>query len=190
MIVMTTSIDFTDSEAAALSQQPAKVVQVRCLDNAQGFVKARLSGAINAEISWNKGMACEGSIRPNGGLRLKFTQPGSSAHHLALLFGISGVRAGQDGKVLATNVTIMREGSGEFYSTQGDKCVVDNLYQKLIPGSPTRKRSYAVEAHGFCNQPAPALNGKGSVLVTRFDFVGRLDVGDEDESAPTVVAGT
>lgn len=135
-------------------------------------------------------MACEGSIRPNGGLRLKFTQPGSSVHRLALLFGISGIHAGQDGKVLATNVTIIREGNGEFYSTQGDKCVVDNLHQNLIPGSPTRKRSYAVEAHGFCNQPARALNGNGAVLMTRFDFVGRIDVTEEDDSSATVVAGT
>jgi hypothetical protein len=190
MVAMITIIYSTDSKSAALTDGSATAVQVRCLGSAQGYLNARLSGAINAEINWSKGVACEGSIRPNGGLRLKFSQPGISAHRLALLFGISGIHAGQDGKVLATNVTIMREGNGQFFSTQGDKCVVDNLHQRLMPGSPTRKRTYAVEAHGFCNQPARALNGDGAVLVTRFDFVGRVDVTEEDDPGSTVVAGT
>ena len=133
-------------------------------------------------------MNCAGSVRPSGGLRLRFAQATKTTHPLVLLFGIGGIHAGANGKVLAVNVTIIREGRGEFYSTQGDKCIVDNLTQSLLPGAPTQKRSYRVEAHGFCNQPAPALNGAGSVLITRFDLAGRVDlVADDADSSATAM---
>jgi hypothetical protein len=120
---------------------------------------------------------------------LRFSQPSSSKHPLALLFGISGIGAGKSGKVLAANVTIMREGRGEFYSTQADKCTIDELEQSVMPGRPTRKVSYRVEAHGFCNAPARALSGEGFVLVTRFDFAGRVDV-ESSEDDSSVMAAT
>jgi hypothetical protein len=140
-----------------------------------------LTGAIQAELDWrNSNMNCAGSVRPSGGLRLRFAQASGTTHPLVLLFGIGGVHAGENGKVLAVNVTIMREGRGEFYSTQGDKCVVDDLTQSLLPGAPTQKRSYRVEAHGFCNQPARALNRDSLVLITRFDLAGRVDLVTDD----------
>jgi len=172
-----------DGEQRPTSKQP-----VQCLSTGDGYLRARLSGAINSEIDWHNKMNCEGSVRPGGGLRLRFSEPANNLQHpLVLLFGIKGIDEGKAGNVLAVNITIMREGRGEFYSTQGDKCIVDSLTQTILPGMPTRKRSYRVEARGFCNQPAPALNGKGSVLVTRFDFVGRVDVTADDNVAATIV---
>jgi hypothetical protein len=38
--------------------------------------------------------------------------------------------------------------------------------------------SFRIRARGFCVAPARALDGDGSVLVTRFDFVGRVTSGD------------
>jgi len=157
-------------------------LQVQCLSTGNGYLRARLTGSIQAELDWrNDKMNCAGSVRPGGGLRLRFGQRVSANKHpLALLFGISDIGAGKNGKVLAANITIMREGRGEFYSTQGDRCTIDELTQSLLPGRPTRNRSYRVEARGFCNQPAHALAGDGAVLVTRFDFAGRVDVDSAD----------
>jgi hypothetical protein len=170
----------------------SKPAQIKCLSTGEGLFKARLSGVINAELDWhNDTMNCAGSVRPNGGLRLRFSQsPLKSSHPLVLIFGINGVRVGENGKQLAASVTIMREGKGEFYGTQGDKCLVDVLKQSIVPGLPTKRRSYRVEAHGFCNQPARALNGDGVVLITRFDFVGRIDLLSDDDTATNVSASS
>jgi len=179
---------------AAVSSKPTKQdgssfstknkVQVQCLSTQDGYLRARLTGSIQAELDWrNSQLSCAGSVRPGGGLRLRFSQlPQTNKHPLALLFGISGIVEGANGKVLSANVTIMREGKAEFYSTQADKCTIDDLKQTLLPGSPTRKRSYRVEARGFCNQPSRALSGDGFVLVTRFDFAGRIDVDAPDDN--------
>ncbi|HEX2586158.1 MAG TPA: hypothetical protein VHL14_13595 [Steroidobacteraceae bacterium] len=164
-------------------------VQVQCLSTRDGYLRARLTGSIQAELDWrNQSMNCAGSVRPTGGLRLRFSQPSTSKHPLVLLFGISEIGAGKSGKVLSANVTIMREGKAEFYSTQGDKCTIDELKQTVLPGRPTRKVSYRVEARGFCNQPARALSGDGFVLITRFDFAGRVDVESSEENVSSVVA--
>lgn len=177
------------------TQQPNKV-QVRCLPDGNGYLRAKLNGAIAAELKWtNTQMECAGSVRPNGaGVRIRFKQvtpAGTPA--LVLLFGIGQLREGEAAKALPVNVTVMREGSGEFFSTQGDnKCTVDEVHQQLLSSAPFRKRSYRVEARGFCTAPARAVNGDGSVLITRFDFAGFAEFESEeaDNDAPTVNAFT
>lgn len=100
-----------------------------------------------------------------------------------LVFGISGLREGATATLLPVNVTVIREGSGEFYSTQGDdKCTLDRVTQKPLIGIPDRSRVYRIEARGFCTEPARALNGKGSILISRFDFAGRVDFDDTDST--------
>ena len=44
-------------------------------------------------------------------------------------------------------------------------------------------QSYRVSARGFCVAPARALDGDGSVLLTRFDFAGLVTF-REDEGPP------
>lgn len=132
-------------------------------------------------------MSCAGSVRPNdGGIRMRFA--GLSTHGepaLVLLFGITGLKEGESGKALPVNLTIMREGAGEFYGTQGDgRCTIDTISQEPLKGIPLRQRAYRVVARGFCTQPARALNGDGLILVTRFDFAGRADFESDDAEAP------
>jgi hypothetical protein len=179
------ALNYPAAGATANAQTPAP-----CLTTNDGYLRARLTGSIQAELDWrNDATSCTGSARPGGGLRLRFSHAfGNTAHPLVLLFGINAIHAGESGKVLAVNLTIMREGEGEFYSTQGDKCTIDRLQQTVVPGMPTRKRSYRVEAHGFCNQPAHALTGNGVILVTRFDFTGRVDVDDDDDNTAAMSA--
>jgi hypothetical protein len=88
------------------------------------------------------------------------------------------------------NVTLIREGTGEFYGTQGDgKCTVDELRQDPIAGVPLKSRAYRVTGRGFCTQPARAVRGTGSVLMTRFDFAGRIDIPSEEIVAPISAGG-
>jgi hypothetical protein len=98
-----------------------------------------------------------------------------------LVFGIAQLREGQSARNVPVNVTVIREGAGEFFSTQGDdKCTLDRVTQEAIVGIPHRSRSYRVTARGFCTKPARAVRGNGAVLLSRFDYAGRVDFETEE----------
>jgi hypothetical protein len=106
-----------------------------------------------------------------------------------LLFGIAGLREGQSARTLGVNLTVIREGTGEFYSTQGDdKCMLDEVSQQPLIGIPHKSRSYRIVARGFCTEPARAVRGEGVILISRFDFAGRIDFDTEDASTPSPTA--
>jgi hypothetical protein len=163
--------------SAAAPAQPAK-----CLPAGNGYLRARLSGAMSTELNWgNDGTECTGAVRPtDGGIRMRFSRldgPGK----LVLVFGITKLAEGKSARNVPVNVTLIREGAGEFFSTQGDdKCTLDQVTQDVIVGIPHRSRTYRVTARGFCTEPARAVRGKGSVLLSRFDYSGRVDFGSED----------
>lgn len=155
-----------------------------CLPNGDGYLRARLAGAVRAELDWgNDGLECTGAVRPtDGGIRLRFSR-GSSAKadtdRLVLVFGAK-LSEGKSARMLPVNLTIMREGAGEFFSTQGDdKCTLEEVTQQPIVGVPRRSRVYRVVVRGFCTEPARAVRGQGAVLASRFDFAGRVDYEEE-----------
>jgi hypothetical protein len=123
-------------------------------------------------------------VRPDGGIRVRFSRNEADGSRLVLLFGVAGLREGQSAKALPVNVTVIREGKGEFYSTQGDnKCTLDEVKQEPLVGIPHRSRSYRITARGFCTHPARAVRGEGVILLSRFDYAGRVDFDDEDSDS-------
>jgi hypothetical protein len=158
-----------------------------CLPDGGGFLNARLAGAVQAELVWgNEGMECTGAVRPDGGIRIRFSNQDGDGGRLVLLFGVAGLREGQSARALPVNVTVIREGLGEFYSTQGDdKCTLDEVRQEPLVGIPHRSRSYRIIARGFCTHPARAVRGEGVILLSRFDYVGRVDFDTEDRGDGT-----
>jgi hypothetical protein len=164
----------------------------RCLPSGDGYLKARLTGNLATELDWgNDGMDCTGAVRPtDGGIRMRFSRHDPVAGtRLVVVFGIAKLQEGQSARGLPVNVTLIREGAGEFYSTQGDdKCMLDRVEQQPITGIPHRSRSYRIVARGYCTEPARSVRGKGSILVSRFDYAGRVDFGTEDEDTDTVIA--
>jgi hypothetical protein len=165
-----------------------------CLPDGHGYLRARLSGAVQAELVWgNEGTECTGAVRPtDGGIRLRFSRPeGDGSERLVLLFGVAGLHEGQSARGLPVNVTVIREGKGEFYSTQGDnKCTLDEVTQEPFVGVPHRSRSYRITARGFCTHPARAVRGEGVVLLSRFDYAGRVDFDSADEGDENKLKGT
>ena len=155
-------------------------------------MRARISGTINQELDWpNEGTECTGAVRPtDGGVRMRFSRfDERGANKIVLVFGIANLREGESAKTLPVNVTVIREGAGEFYSTQGDdKCMLDTIQQVPILGVPHRSRSYRVTGRGFCTEPARAVRGTGAILLSRFDFSGRVDFETEDAEDKPVVA--
>jgi len=164
----------------------------KCLPAGKGYLRARLSGALSTELNWgNDGTECTGAVRPtDGGIRMRFSRP-DGAGKLVLVFGIAQLPEGRSARNLPVNVTLIREGSGEFFSTQGDdKCTLDAVTQDVIVGIPNRSRSYKVTARGFCTEPARAVRGKGAVLLSRFDYSGRVDFESQDpQDDGTLTAG-
>lgn len=179
------------SEDAAKAAPPP-----RCLPDGSGYLRARLKGSIDAELDWgNEATECTGAVRPtDGGIRMRFTHEmkagpaNARGERLVLVFGIAGLHEGEPARALPVNVTVIREGSGEFYGTQGDdKCTLDAVTQTPLVGIPHRSRSYRIVARGFCTEPARAVRGKGAVLISRFDYSGRVDFETADTGSDAVL---
>jgi hypothetical protein len=165
----------------------------QCLPAGNAYLRARLTGVVKTELAWgNEGLDCTGAVRPtDGGIRIRFAGTlGKDKERLVLVFGIAGLREGRAAKSLPMNLTVIREGTGQFYSTRGDdKCTLDSVTQQALVGIPHRSRSYRIVARGFCTDPARAVNGDGVILISRFDFAGRVDYeGEEQSEHDTAVA--
>ena len=157
--------------------EPPKTA-VDCLGG-QGYLKARIRGALVRDLDWTARLSCDGEARPDGsGVRLSFIAPPGPGRRLRLVFGVRGVREGAPGKELPTNVTVMEEG-GRIFATRGDdRCTIDELHQQRVTGAGIDSRGSAgphawrITARGFCTDPANALAGGGRIVISRFDFAG------------------
>jgi len=181
-------LSFLTTDAAAEAKSQASPV---CLESGDGYLRARLAGSIGTELDWaNEGTECAGAVRPKGGLRLRFGgfDPVSGGK-IVLVFGIADLKEGETARSVPVNVTVIREGTGEFYSTQGDdKCMLDDVHQQALAGPPFRTRTYRIVGRGYCTEPARAVRGKGSILISRFDFAGAVDFSSEEEANDEVLA--
>ena len=166
--------------ATGVKSSTEAVSAASCLPTGDGYLRARLKGSIEASIDWpNAGTRCEGEERPGqGGVRLSFRREPGAAPDLLFVFGVARVREGQPAQGVGVNLTVILQGSSLIYGTRGDtRCTVDSLHQtRMIDAAPAadRRRRYRIEARGFCTQPAHAVRGEGSVLLTTFDFAGAV----------------
>ena len=145
-----------------------------CLSSGDGYLRAHLAGAIEANVDWpNSGTRCEGESRDSPpGVRLSFRRAHGDKTDLLFVFGITGVREGKPAHEVGTNLTVIVQGANRIFGTMGDsRCTVDSLTQQPLdePGA------YRVEARGFCTQPAHAVLGAGAVLVSTFEFAGPVN---------------
>jgi hypothetical protein len=165
------------------AKSAAAPVAVSCLPSGNGYLHARLGGALDKTIDWpNSGTRCQGESRNQPpGVRLSFQRDPASKENLLFVFGLTGVREGQPAHEIGTNLTLIVQGTSKIYGTQGDsRCTVDSLTQ-----TPTKTpHAYRLEARGFCTQPAHAVRGNGAVLVSTFDFAGLVTY-DADDAAST-----
>jgi len=172
-----------------LAQQPIAApdpADLRCLPGQAGFLSMRLRGSIEAEISWREPeLGCTGMSRPDGrGLRIRFAGPLASGGELAVVFAAPELGMGASGRGVPVNVTLLDAAGEKIYGTQGDsRCEFDEVEQQAIEDPSFPARSYRVSARGFCVAPARAVDGEGSVLLTRFDFAGLVTF-REDDGAP------
>ena len=150
-----------------------------------------MRGAVDLDLDWKDAqMDCEGGPRPSGnGVRVSIGGPvRGEGRRIRLVFGIGGVGEGRGGETLRTNVTILFEGEHRIFATLGDdKCTVDSLTQQRVETLGNERAIYRVEARGFCLGPATSLSKGERLLLTSFDFAGRVELGDDDRHAPKPV---
>jgi hypothetical protein len=178
-----TSSEAGPDRAAEVASSPAEATHLGdaadalCRPAGFGSLQARLQGAIDAEIDWSPPTTpqCLGGPRPgDGGLRLVYKGTAAGTEPLLIVVGITlPLQAGTTRNVPA-NVTVVREGAGVFYATQGDdKCALDEV--TLEPSADAAGR-YRLRGRGFCIQPARAVGtDAGAVLMTRFDVAALVD---------------
>ena len=165
---------------------------MRCLPDRDGFISMRLRGSIEQDVHWTEpALECTGMSRPDGrGLRVRFAGAFAGGE-LAVVFAAPELGIGRSARSVPVNVTLL-DGSGErIYGTQGDnRCEFDTVEQHPIDGGTLPGRSFRISARGFCVAPARALDGEGSVLLTRFDFVGRVTANDDGDDPAVSAAAT
>ncbi len=149
-----------------------------CLPSGGGYLRARIRGAVDLDIDWrNAQLECEGGTRPSGGgILLSFAGP--LPHHgqrMRMIFGIGGTVEGRAGRALPTNVTVIFEGERRLFSTRGDdKCTVDTLRQERLAPPAGAVRNYRIVARGFCFEPVSGMLRNERIVISRFDFAGRI----------------
>ncbi len=143
----------------------------------EGGLKTELYGALETAIDWQPGqLQCQGMPRPNAaGARLRFAGTatrGGESTQLAIIFGIPALERGKTGKELPTNVTVIDEGLGRFFSTQStDSCWTDVDSQE----ESASESRYVISGIVYCVAPLAELNGNSSVLLSDVHFTGLLD---------------
>lgn len=141
-----------------------------------GLLQGTVYGALDGEIHWTgDAMDCEGMPRPEGrGMRLRFAgEAGEDATALAIIIGVADIGPRETAAELPSNVTIIEEGRGRFFSTSDlDSCWTDIERQTLVDAGASR---YEIDGTLYCIAPLAEVNGSGSVSVPELRFSGLVD---------------
>lgn len=135
----------------------------------------RLYGAIDQRLEWSPGsLQCESMGRPQReGIRLRFSGPaGESEVQLTVIIALPGLSAGESGKELAANLTLIEDSAGRFYGSKGkDSCWAD-IEQELLSADGT---TYVVSGKVYCINPLAQINGEGSIRFEEIEFRAAAD---------------
>jgi len=141
-----------------------------------GYLRGRLYGAIPTSLDWGKtGLACEGMPRPNGkGARLRFAGGASGdLFQLAIIIAIPDLERDVVSRELASNVTVIEEGGGRFFSTSDlGNCLTDITALDKLDVDADR---YSIGGKLYCVSPLAEINGDSSVLIPELAFLGLVD---------------
>jgi len=151
---------------------PAAEFATGCGDG--GHLDVTLYGALAGPVRWNAdAMSCEGMPRPDGaGARLRFAGQPDGGPPLAFIIGIPDLARGATGSDLPSNVTIIEEGEGRFFSTTNlDTCWTDVDGQDAVDDA----GRFAVRGRLACISPLPEVNGESSVTLDELRFTGFVD---------------
>jgi hypothetical protein len=140
----------------------------------RGYLRTSFFGEYSGPIDWSPGdVDCEGMPRPKGeGARLRFA--GNSGDlAIAIIIALPGLERGSTARELGSNVTLIEEGSGRFFSTSGlESCWTDVVEQQRVDDDAD---VYFIAGMLYCIAPLAEVNGDSSVTLRELQFGGRLD---------------
>jgi len=142
----------------------------------QSYVRAELYGAVRGALVWSADLACEGMPRPGGQgarLRLSGPAPADGAQQLALILGLPDLERGATGREIQTNVTLIAEEQGLFFSTtDAANCWTDITEQAALEGDAD---TYRVTGVLYCVAPLPEVNGNKNITLGDLEFSSTLN---------------
>lgn len=158
------------AQSTADSFLPANTVASRgCRDG--GLLETTLYGALNGDLSWHgDALDCEGMPRPEGrGARLRFAGSEGTSR-IAFILSIPDLERAQIANELPSNVTVIEEGIGRFFSTGDfDNCWTDvDKHDRPDPNS----GAHMIAGTLYCIAPIAEINGHASVSIDELRFAG------------------
>jgi hypothetical protein len=157
---------------AAVEATAAAILQ--CGDG--GELRGELYGAIAGQLNWGKHeLECSGMPRPDDrGARLRFAGTlEDGQRNIAIIIAIPELGRDALGNEYRSNVTVIEEGNGRFFSTPDlDNCLTDITMLDALDDSGD---SYTLRGLLYCVAPLPEINGESSVTIPEIRFQGLLD---------------
>jgi hypothetical protein len=143
-----------------------------------GYLRTNFYGELSGPIDWSGGdFDCEGMPRPEGeGARLRFAGPAGDLA-IAIIIAMPGLERAATGRELGSNVTVIEEGGGRFFSTAGlDNCWTDVHEQRPADAG---TQAFFVAGTLYCIAPLAEVNGDSSITLRELEFGGYLDWGSK-----------
>jgi hypothetical protein len=146
-----------------------------CGNAEEAHFSGELFGALAQRVDWRgAALECAGGLRPGGsGARLVFGGRQRDGERLLFVLGIDAVAGEIDGRERPTNVTVVDESTGRFFSSGGQgRCWTD--VEASTPGD-SGDASRRIRGVLYCAGALPSLNDLSSVTLGDLTFAGRLD---------------
>jgi len=134
-----------------------------------GVLETSLHGGIETDIKWTgSDMVCESMQRPDSqGARLRFAGD-AGGEQLAIIVALPALRAGEPAIESPSNVTVIVEGAGRFFSTPGlESCWTDVTSQSALGQGDDL---FAIEGTLYCIAPLGEVNGETAVTIPKLSF--------------------
>ncbi len=134
-----------------------------------GRLEASIDGAYSARVGPPARQSCEGGPRPDDdGLRVAYRSVViGTGDPLLVILGLPGLERGRTGSDLPLNVTIVREGRGEFFGAQGTELCTAELTTHEPAGEPDLWR---LDGEGRCHGALQAVAREGAITLAPFRF--------------------
>jgi len=167
---------FPGCKPAAESRQPGTpevTTNYECGDH--GYLSTELYGAIGTTVDWGSAdLRCEGMPRPdNRGARLRFSGSIGDGRNIAFIIALPDLKLGETGKEYPSNVTLIEEGNGRFFSTANLEVCWTDIDD--IESTDDAGNRFAVGGTVYCVAPLTEVNGDSDVSIRDLKFRGLLD---------------
>lgn len=148
-----------------------------CADD--GTLLGEIHGSLRVSLDWRAGqLECSGMPRPHGaGARLRFAgaaMTDDGQRQFAIILGIPDLRRGETASELPTNVTVIEENAGRFFSTADTSACWTDIHRQEPAGAPARQ-DFLISGALYCVAPLAEVQGSASLNVASLNFVGQLD---------------